>query len=251
MADPMSDEQLAEVRHALAAVPAPPWQWIGHRHTGPTLVTTHSGWQYILGIAHPQDEHGHRIEDDELRPVYGDLLFWDEGGEDEFPVMRRAVEMIEPRAEYDPDTIRGIDNPVARWLQRSAEFAALLLDEVDRLRAELAQVLKNYGVLQGRVLTLEGERDEARTLAGVRGDLLDETRTKLERAQQAGRDVEAERDGLVEQVQRVEALRDRWEAAVRDPSIYRNGGVEHAAALTASHLPALRAALDGEEETRG
>ncbi|MFG2001761.1 hypothetical protein ACGFNU_21680 [Spirillospora sp. NPDC048911] len=58
--------------------------------------------------------------------------------------------------------------------------------------------------------------------------------------------VEGERDRLAAQVKRVEQLRDRWEAAVRDPSTY-HGGAEHAAALAASHLPDLRRALKGGE----
>lgn len=60
----------------------------------------------------------------------------------------------------------------------------------------------------------------------------------------------AERDRLAEQVQRVEALRDRWENAVRDPSAYKGGSAKYAAALAASHLPDLRRALDGEVEDR-
>jgi hypothetical protein len=41
-----------------------------------------------------------------------------------------------PRALYDPDTVRGINNPVARWLEHSAQYAKELLAEVERLTAE-------------------------------------------------------------------------------------------------------------------
>ncbi|TDD37916.1 MarR family transcriptional regulator [Actinomadura sp. KC06] len=66
--------------------------------------------------------------------------------------------MIVPRAAYDPDSIRGIDNPVARWIQRSAEHVTALLDEVDRLRAELDETRDQS---DGDRAALADERAEA------------------------------------------------------------------------------------------
>lgn len=70
--------------------------------------------------------------------------------------------------------------------------------EVERLRAERdnawAVVREGTANMRAALATVRAERDEARTLAGVRRDLLDEARTKLECARKAGREVEAERD---------------------------------------------------------
>lgn len=137
----LTAEQLDEIRADLAAIPAPPWRWIGMRGAGgPLLVTDHSGQLYLLGPAHPVDEHGDQETDVEGRPVYGDLEFRDQRDGERWAVMRRAAEMIVPRAAYDPDAYADVDNPIARWIQRSAAHAAALLAEVEALRAQMAIV---------------------------------------------------------------------------------------------------------------
>lgn len=140
MAKPMTPERIAEIKADLAAVPAPPWRWIGTRTTGPMLVTDHSGQHYLLRPAYPLDEHGDQATDDEGRPLYADLYFRDEGKDDEFAILRRAAEMIVPRTDYDPETYRDIDNPMARWIKQSAEYVTGLLAEVKQLRSRAEDV---------------------------------------------------------------------------------------------------------------
>ena len=76
-----------------------------------------------------------------------------------------------------------------------AGFLAAAIDNVPRMAAMIrkaeaerdkAKTAQAHAVAE--VARLATERDKARTLAGVRGDLLDEARTKLERAQEAGRE---------------------------------------------------------------
>jgi hypothetical protein len=122
--EPMTPERVAEVQAALDAVPAPPWQWIGTPRTGPDLVTTHSGWQYVMGFE--------RLGMQSAQPVFPVDT---EGG----VLLRAASEgMIVPRGGHDRTMIGDIDNPVARWIRYSAEYAQELLAEVGHLAAELA-----------------------------------------------------------------------------------------------------------------
>jgi hypothetical protein len=137
----MPELDLDAIRRDLAVVPPPPWRWIGNKVTGPFLVTDHSGQLYLLGPAHPVDEHGGQITDDEDRPVFADLQLRDKRDSDRYAVMRTAAEMIVPRAPYDPDTYRDIDNPVARWIVRSAAHATALVAEVDRLREQIREAV--------------------------------------------------------------------------------------------------------------
>lgn len=123
---PMPDARCAEIAEALAAVPAPPWHWIGDTTSGPILATRHSGWRTVMAFRRlgmigaqptfpvPAEPHGYML----LTP---------------------ARDLIVPRASYDPRTFRGIDNPVAKFIEHSAEYVAELLAENERLRAELAK----------------------------------------------------------------------------------------------------------------
>jgi hypothetical protein len=136
----MSDLDLDAIRRDLAAVPPPPWRWIGRKDTGPLLVTDHSGQLYLLGPAHPVDEHGGQITDDDDAPVFADLMFRDQRDGERYATMREAAELIVPRTSYDPETYRDIDNPVARWIVRSAAHATALVAEVEQLRGQLADI---------------------------------------------------------------------------------------------------------------
>lgn len=139
---PMTPEREAEIRAELAAVPAPPWRWIGSRYAGgPELVTDHSGRQYLLRAAKPTDDRGDELLDPETDAVvYGDLEFRDQREGEKYSTMRSGNSLAAGRTEYDPDAIVGVANPVARWIETSAQHATALLAEVDRLRAELDKV---------------------------------------------------------------------------------------------------------------
>jgi hypothetical protein len=135
----LAPELEASIRADLAAVPAPPWRWIGIRNAGgPQLVTDHSGRQYLLRAAKPTDVHGDELLDPELEcPVYGDLKFRDQRDGERYSSMRTGSELGVGRTEYDPDALVDVDNPVAQWLKNSPAHAAALLAELDRTRAEL------------------------------------------------------------------------------------------------------------------
>ncbi|MFJ1696223.1 hypothetical protein ACIOHC_13890 [Streptomyces sp. NPDC088252] len=137
---PLSPQREAEIRTGLDAIPAPPWRWIGSRHAGgPQLVTDHSGRQYVLRAAKPTDHRGDELLDPETDyVVYGDLEFRDQREGEEYSTMRSGDALAIGRTEYDPDSIVGVANPVARWLEASAQYATDLLAELDRVRAELA-----------------------------------------------------------------------------------------------------------------
>ncbi|MFF1348452.1 hypothetical protein ACFVZJ_21155 [Streptomyces sp. NPDC058322] len=139
MTAPLSPQREAEIRTDLDAIPAPPWRWIGSRHAGgPQLVTDHSGRQYVLRAAKPTDHRGDEILDPETYSVvYGDLEFRDQHKGEKYSTMRSGDALAIGRTEYDPDSIVGVANPVARWLEASAQYATDLLAEVARLRAEL------------------------------------------------------------------------------------------------------------------
>jgi hypothetical protein len=130
----MTEKYRAEITAALEAIPAPPWRWIGLRQTGPILVTAHSGQLYLLGVEHPRDADRQATDTGGV-PLYGDLLFRDQRPGERHASMRAGRQLAIGRAEYDPDTIRGIDNPIARWFQGSAAYAADLLAELGRLTA--------------------------------------------------------------------------------------------------------------------
>jgi hypothetical protein len=134
---PLSEEQLAEIRADLGAVPAPPWRWVGLRGSGgPQLVTDHSGRQYLLRAKKPTDAAGDEVLDFATdAPVYGDLEFRDQRPGETYSLMRTGDQLAIGRTDYDPDSIVGVDNPVARWIERSAKHAAALLAEVERLRS--------------------------------------------------------------------------------------------------------------------
>lgn len=138
---PLSSEREAEIRTDLDAIPAPPWRWIGSRHAGgPELVTDHSGRQYLLRAAKPTDHRGDELLDPETNNVvYGDLEFRDQRKGEKYSTMRSGNTLATGRTEYDPDAIVGVANPVAKWLEASAQHATDLLAEVDRLRTELAK----------------------------------------------------------------------------------------------------------------
>lgn len=137
--EPLTPERLAEIQAALDAVPAPPWRWIGNRGSGgPQLVTDHSGRQYILRAAKPEDRRGDEVLDDDGCTVYGDLKFRDQRPGERYSTMRSGSELAIGRTEYDPDSIVGVANPVARWVEHSAQYVQDLLAEVGWLAAELA-----------------------------------------------------------------------------------------------------------------
>lgn len=138
MSASLSEQQLAGIRADLAAVPAPPWRWIGVRGAGgPQLVTDHSGRQYLLRAKKPTDARGDEVVDPQTDfPVYGDLEFRDQRAGERYSLMRPGDQLAIGRTSYDPDAIVGVDNPVARWVERSAAHAAALLAEIDRLQAE-------------------------------------------------------------------------------------------------------------------
>ena len=138
----MTPERLDEIEAALGAVPAPPWRWIGTRGSGgPQLVTDHSGQQHILRAAKPVDRHGDEYTDAYGAPAYGDLEFRDKRGVEKYFVMRDGAQLAVGRTEYDPDSIIDVDNPVARWIRRSAEYAAELVSEVGWQAAAYADLL--------------------------------------------------------------------------------------------------------------
>lgn len=138
----LTPERESEIRADLAAVPAPPWRWIGLRGGGgPELVTDHSGRQYLLRAAKPTDHRGDELLDPEKDTVvYGDLEFRDQREGERWSSMRSGNSLAVGRTEYDPDAIVGVANPIARWFEKSAQHTTELLAEVDRLRAELDKV---------------------------------------------------------------------------------------------------------------
>lgn len=138
---PETVDRLAEIRAALDAVPAPPWQWIGDRRTGAMLTTTHSGWLYLLGVEQPLDSDGEQPENLDGSPIWADLEFRHQADGAKYATLTPARELAVGRADYDPDTIRDIDNPVARWMRYSAQYVTELLAEVERLTEERDQAI--------------------------------------------------------------------------------------------------------------
>jgi hypothetical protein len=140
--EPLLPERLAGIRADLDAVPAPPWRWIGVRGAGgPKLVTDHSGQQYLLSAVTPTDRNGEELTDPfDGGAVYGDLKFRDQRDGEKYSTMRTGSELGIGRTSYDPDSLVGVDNPVARWIERSAAHAQALLAEVERLTARVAEL---------------------------------------------------------------------------------------------------------------
>ncbi|MFI1525430.1 hypothetical protein [Streptomyces griseus] len=138
MSAPMTPDREQEIRADLAAVPAPPWRWIGSRGAGgPQLVTDHSGREYLLRAAKPADHRGDELLDPETDAVvYGDLEFRDQREGETYSWMRSGNSLAVGRTEYDPDSIVGVANPIARWVEKSAQHTTDLLAEVERLRID-------------------------------------------------------------------------------------------------------------------
>lgn len=160
-ADPLTPERENAIRSDLAAVPAPPWRWIGSRGAGgPQLVTDHSGRQYLLRAIKPVDGRGDELLDPAGDyPIYGDLEFRDQRDGEEYSRMRNGNELGIGRTSYDPDSLVGVDNAVANWLMKSAAHAADLLAELDRVRAErdeLKAITVNARQLSGHWLKQSG-----------------------------------------------------------------------------------------------
>lgn len=157
----LSPEREAEIRTDLDAIPAPPWRWIGSRHAGgPQLVTDHSGRQYVLRAAKPTDHRGDELLDPETYSVvYGDLQFRDQREGEKYSTMRSGNALAIGRTEYDPDAIVGVANPVAHWLEASAQYATELLAEVVRLRAELADFSGRVNELESQLCECEPVRE--------------------------------------------------------------------------------------------
>jgi hypothetical protein len=125
---------LEEIREALASVPAGPWCWRG-TSSSPVLVTKHSGQLYLLGVSGAYDE----CEGCGRLPLDVNLQFRHQPPGSDFAILESAGHMIIPRAPYDLDTVRDIENPVARWIKNSPEYVEQLLNEVDWLREQLAR----------------------------------------------------------------------------------------------------------------
>ncbi|WP_405824229.1 hypothetical protein OG705_29185 [Streptomyces sp. NBC_00838] len=150
--DPLTPEHENAIRSDLAAVPAPPWRWIGNRGAGgPQLVTDHSGRQYLLRAAKPVDGRGDELLDPAGDyPIYGDLQFRDQREGEKYSLMRNGNELGIGRTSCNPDNLVGVDNAVANWLMKSAAHAAALLAELDRVRESRAGMTRaNADWLEG------------------------------------------------------------------------------------------------------
>ncbi|MEU2403337.1 hypothetical protein ABZ609_03290 [Streptomyces rubiginosohelvolus] len=115
------------------------------------MVTDHSGRQYLLRAAKPTDYRGDELLDPEKDTVvYGDLEFRDQREGEKWSSMRSGNSLAVGRTEYDPDAIVSVANPIARWVEKSAQHTTDLLAEVDRLREELAGLKQGYARLEAR-----------------------------------------------------------------------------------------------------
>lgn len=137
----MPPERIEEIRGALAEVPAAPWHWIGDTLGGPILATKYGGWRTVMAFR--------RMGMRGAQPVFPvQMLSPTTGKASTF--LLDARELMVARAPYDPKTIRGIDNPVARWFEHSPEYVAELLAEVDRLKDRAARQDETILGLLGR-----------------------------------------------------------------------------------------------------
>lgn len=122
----LSDEKLAEMRARHEAATRGPWRWFGsggrrRKEVNLYLATTHSGRRYVMdfirsgmGGAQPRFQPG----------AYRGMV--------------PARDLLQYAVEYRDD-ITGIDCADARFIESSWSDVADLLDEVTRLRAQLAE----------------------------------------------------------------------------------------------------------------
>lgn len=128
--EPMTAARRAEITAALAAIPAPPWHWIGDTVSGPHLVTAHSGWRSVMGFR--------RLGTTGAQPEFPT-------GPRGLTVLTPACDLIVPRGSHDTKMFRGIDHPVARFIENSGAYVAELLADNERLRDELAKARADAG----------------------------------------------------------------------------------------------------------
>lgn len=165
-------------------------------------------------------------------------------GESVFPnrAADAALDVVGPELER----LRG---QVATW-RKATDDTGLALAEINRERGE-AQDRANAAEAEVERLRAElaertDERDKARALAGVRGDLLDEARQRLECAQRAGRELQ---DALEQEIiarKQAEAERDALGAAVERARGLLDGAIASSFGGTpeGDAVRAARAALD-------
>lgn len=119
-----------EIRNRAEAATPGPWGWFGNiKHGGPYLATRHGGRVFVmqfarLGMRDAQPVFQHR-GDPEVPPGWG--------------IMVKGADLAIYEADHRAD-IKGFDNPDAEFIAHSRQDVADLLDEVDRLREELADV---------------------------------------------------------------------------------------------------------------
>jgi hypothetical protein len=97
---PEPTDRIAEIRAALAAIPAPPWCWFGDG----ALTTDHSGKRALL-------------------TAHGSTFRFREVGGNGAPILRSAAELRE---------LAG-GNPIGDWLVNSAQYAMDLLARIGEL----------------------------------------------------------------------------------------------------------------------
>jgi hypothetical protein len=125
----LSDEKLQEIFARHAATTRGPWRWFGHggrekKQINVYLATTHSGHVFVM--------------DFERSGMHGAAPRFHPKGRP----MKSVRELVTYEVEYRDD-VSGIANPDAIFIENSWADVADLLDEVDRLRALLA----DHGVL--------------------------------------------------------------------------------------------------------
>jgi len=160
MPDELIDsERLAEIRAALALVPAPPWHWRGDTYSGPFLATVQGGWRLVMGFR--------RLGMQGAQPAFPAAT---PNGVFVYEAKRQMV----PRTDYDTKTFCDIDNPVARWMRDSAQFVAELLADRNALARELADS-------RDRTLAAKQEAQKAQDLADSRYEEWEKTQAALDR----------------------------------------------------------------------
>lgn len=161
-----ANARTAEIRQALAAVPAPPWRWIGVRHAGgPQLVTDHSGRQYLLRAKKPVDGHGEELLDPvDDGVVYGDLEFRDQREGERYSTLRSGGQLGIGRTSYDPDSIVGIANPIASWLENSPRYVTDALARITELEAQLTKYVGHEPTIAEEMAYLSNCLDSVRTV---------------------------------------------------------------------------------------
>lgn len=181
----------------------------------------------------------------------------------------KAEKAAEEATHFAAQRVTDLQEEQARQLAARDAQVQRLRNLVERERGFTAKIAAEGNVLTARVSELEHEiealtaetDEQIRTLTAERDRHLEHLRIAHpahftpnvlgERSCGCGGQwpcpaETAERDRLAGQVQRVQALRARWERQVADPSRFPAGAVRaHAAALYAAHLPDLVLALDG------